>query len=198
MKVDLDFNCLPTDDVFDERPILIGLNQELESRLRPFPNVLNRARSAVQFAETASRNKEDWMVEADLRAALSDFCGIEEMIKTDSQEKINFTIDRSKNPLIHLLELMRHLNVHVKSVSTKPHKIQAVFADIDTILDKKVICYLNLEDFTSLRNGQRYQASDLKEMLNWFDVKQMCWGAGYVIRVGTEALIEEICEFYSL
>lgn len=80
------------------------------------------------FAAHASKQSEPWRAAAFLRAALAEFCSIEEMQELDRGKGPHFAVTASPNPLLHLLKLMRHMNIHVKSVEVKPQKIGIILA----------------------------------------------------------------------
>ena len=150
------------------------------------------------FASHASKQSELWRAAAFLRAALAEFCSIEEMQKLDRGKGPHFAVTASPNPLLHLLELMRHMNIHVKSVEVKPQKIGIIFGDIEYELDSYVVSNLDARDLASLRNGQHYDISDLQRCVTWFNSRQTEWGAGDLIRMGTIILAVQICTHFGL
>lgn len=194
----LDFKLLPNSQFFDVRPMYIGLRTDIQDKLKSFPNTLNRVRSSVMFAELASKQLENWTAEAFFRASLAEYCAIEEMLKLDNLKGTNFSIKLSKNPLLHLLSLMRHQNIHVKSIVTSRQEVSAKYGNQDTILNELVISNLDFNELKSLRNGQYYSTQDLCDIVNWFNSYQNHWGAGYLIHVGIEILAVEICDYYKI
>lgn len=198
MPLTLDFAALPSDDFFISRSVLTTLPDQIEARLAPLPLSLERVRSSVMFAELSSKQTEDWRAAAYIRAALVDFCSIEEVQKSEQKKLIPLRLENLTNPLFHLLELTRHLNIHVKSVKAESHVVPASFND--QAFDMKVYLISNLDatDLAQLRNGKRYSLDDLKKMVAWFSTVQVHWGAGYVLRVGAELLALELCQHFGL
>jgi hypothetical protein len=123
MKYKLDFSLLPGDDDFARRSMVIGLPKELHARLALLPQTLERAESTVMFSSHSIKQSETWRAAAFLRAALADYCALEEVHKVDRPEAAPFKITNSQNPLLHLLELLRHQNIHVKTIAVKAHAI---------------------------------------------------------------------------
>jgi len=103
-----------------------------------------------------------------------------------------------KNPLLHLLELIRHLNVHVKTVRAIPHSVFATWDNHTIDLDVFVISNLDAVDRAALRNGKHYTSSDLQMAVTWFQESQLHWGAGHIVRVGIESFAHALCAHYKL
>jgi len=198
MTYTLDFSTLPDDSEFERRSILIGPPNELRLRLSSLPQTLERVESAIMFAAQASKQSEPWRAAAYLRAALAEFCSVEEMQKLDRGSGSHFAIASSANPLLHLLELMRHMNIHVKSVQVKPQKIGVVFKGVEDDMDSYVVSNLEVRDLASLRNGKHYDISDLDSCVTWFNARQTEWGAGDLICMGTTILAMQICTHFGL
>jgi hypothetical protein len=176
---------LPTGDEFNES-------------FREMPETLARLKSAILFAGVAGKQTELWRVSAYLRASLSDFCSVEEMQQTDHPSKRTFKIEASPDPLLHLLELLRHLNVHVRGVESKSHSINVQFKEQSSEMEIHVIADLVVQDLSGLRNGKRYFREDLQRMLDWFNESQLYWGAGDIIVLGANRLGSAICNHYAL
>lgn len=198
MPRNLDFTTLPGESEFESRSIFMDFPKELESRLSPLPEVLNRLKSAVMFAETSAKNSEPWRAAAHLRASLAEFCSSEEMQKLDKPGARHLRLADVEDPLIHLLELMRHLNIHVKSAETDSIAINVSWGDQEFEMTAYTISNLGYQDLASLRNGKDYLPADLQRMVAWFEKAQRHWGAGHVVRVGTEALANRLCKHYGL
>lgn len=195
----LDFSLLPDISFFEHRSVLIMLPDNLEARLAVLSQTLERVQGAVMFAEQSTKQSEPWRSAAFLRAALADYCSIEEMQKADSSTSSSYLrLEDMKNPLLHLLELIRHLNVHVKTVQAAPHRVSATWGDQKTDLDVFVIANLNANDLAALKNGKHYALDDLQKAVTWFQEAQLHWGAGYLVRVGAESFAHELCMHYKL
>lgn len=194
----LDFSTLPGDAAFEKRSILIGPPKDLIARLSSMPQTLERVESAIMFAAQSSMQSEPWRAAAFLRASLADYCSIEEMQKLDRPAHARFKLAASPNPLLHLLELLRHLNVHVKTVETVAHSINVQFKDQTSDMNVYVISNLDPTDLAALRNGKHYNIADIGRSVGWFTVRQTEWGAGDLVSMGTELLAGAICTHFGL
>lgn len=192
----LDFSTLPGGDAFERRSVLIGLPEGLRARLSSMPQTLERVDSAVMFAAHCSG--ESWRAAAFLRAALVDYCSIEEMQGVDRPACAHFKLATSPNPLLHILALLRHLNVHVQSAEAAAHSINVQFKGQASDLDVYVISNLDPSNLAALKNGKHYNRADIDRAVAWFAAKQMMWGAGDLVRMGTELLAGAICDHYGL
>jgi hypothetical protein len=188
----LDFSALPLKEFFSTRSIFTKLSDPIEARLSRLPLTLERTRSAVMFAEMATRKTEEWIAAAYLRAALTEFCSMEEVLKNEFPNGSPYSLVRSSNPLLHLLELIRHLNIHVRSVKAERLALPVTMGEHTFDLDVYIVSDLDPADLATLRNGKHYSSQDLSKMVDWFVKSQHYWGAGYIIRVGVEAFAEEI------
>lgn len=194
----LDFSLLPDISFFESRPIRIMLPDDLEMKLAVLPQTLERVQGAVMFAGQSTKQSEPWRSAAFLRAALADYCSIEEMQKIDSSTSTHLQLEDMKNPLLHLLELMRHLNIHIKTIRAVPHSVSATWGDQATDLDVFVISNLDANDLAALRNGKHYALPDLQKAVIWFQEAQLHWGAGYLVRVGAESFAHALYAHYKL
>ena len=198
MPNSLDFAALPRESFFDSRSLLIILPKQIEERLASLPQTVERVCSAAMFAELSAKQTEPWLAAAFLRAALADYCSIEEVQKADKPSAKHLRVKDSVNPLLHLLKLMRHLNIHVKTVQAERRSIPVSFGDQTFDMDVYVISNLEAADLAVLKNGKRYATHDIDVMVDWFSKAQLHWGAGYVVRVGIESLAQELCSHYGL
>lgn len=191
----IDFSLLPTEAFFSARPLLTPIEKTLSTRLAPLPSVLERARCAVMFAERAAKAGEAWSA-AYLRAALADMVSMEEVQTLDRPNRPALKVRGSKNPLVHLLALIRHLNIHVKSVATSTHAVPASFHDHHFEMEVHIIDNLDVVELQALRNGKHYSINDLNRMVEWFRTSQLHWGATYLVRIGVEAYATEIASHH--
>ena len=162
------------------------------------PRTLERIESAIMFAKQCSKESEPWRAAAYLRAALAEYCSIEEIQKLDQVGAKHFRVGDSKNPLIHLLKLLRHLNIHVKSNVAAKHSINVSLGDQIFDMDVYVISDINVMELTKLRNGIFYTQADLERCVDWFNQHQSLWGAGDLIDIGTSMFAIELAEHYGL
>ena len=199
MKHRLDFSLLPNSSAFAARSILSGLPKDLRSRLESLPQTLERAESAAMFAgHSSGQGTEPWQAAAFLRAALADYCAIQEVQAIDRPATQPFMITDTHNPLLHLLQLVRHLNIHVRTVATRPISVPTKIAEHQFDLHAFVVTNLAAADLAALRNGQRYHLADLQHSVAWFNTSQEHWGAGDLVFLGTKLLAEQTCLHHGL
>ena len=194
----MDFNLLPSNASFGARPIFASMDPSLKARLSALPSVLDRVQSSVMFAEEASKLGADWVGAAFLRASLADLVSMEETQELDGPRSSILKVRDAKNPLVHFLGLLRHLNIHVKSVSASALAIAASLDNQAFEMKASVITNVTAADLAALRNAKHYVPNDLSRMLTWFTTAQEHWGAGYVFRVGAEAFAAEIASHHGL
>lgn len=194
----LDFSLLPDDASFERRPVLIGPPEPLKARLASLPQALERLESSVWLAAQSSKQSEPWRAAALLRASLADFCAIEEMQKLDRPGEAHFKIRDSQNPLLHLLELLRHLNIHVKTVEASAHAISVTLKDQTSDMGVYVISNLDAADLATLKNGKHYARADIERAVSWFKTRQTEWGAGDLLSMGAQQLAADICAHFGL
>lgn len=194
----MDFALLPDDDFFAARPLLTSIDKSLECRLTSLPSVLERVRGAVMFSESASRAGDDWPAAAYLRAGLTDLVSIEEVQQLDRPTSPPLKVRNCANPLVHLLALVRHLNIHVKSVVAIAREVPANFGGHEFDLKVCVISNLTVPDLQALKNGKYYSSAELQQMTDWFQAAQLHWGAGYLLRIGAENFATEVATHHGL
>lgn len=197
-KIVMDFALLPNDQFFTARPLLASIDKSLECRLNALPSVLERVRGAVMFSENASKAGNDWPAAAYLRAGLADLVSIEDIQKLDRPTNPPLKVRNCANPLVHLLALVRHLNIHVKSVVASAHQAPANFGGQDFDLKVCVISNLTVSDLQTLNNGRHYAPAELQQMMDWFQAAQLHWGAGYLLRIGAEIYATEVATHHRL
>lgn len=162
------------------------------------PLTIDRAQCAIMFAALASKQSDVRRAAAFLRAGLAEFWSMEEMQKTDKPNTLPVQIIDSKNPLLHLLELARHLNVHVNSVKAQHQSVPVTFEGQEFDLDVYIWSDLDAKALAKLRNGKRYQLAELERLVTWFSTEQLHWGAGDLVRAGVEIFSEELCNHHGL
>jgi hypothetical protein len=194
----LNFDELPNIHFFDRRSMLITLDKDLERKLPAQPEVFERVRSAVMFAEQSGKQDDLWRSAAFLRAALAEFGSIDEVQPAKKWTPEGFDLGKTSNPLPHLLSLMRHLNIHVKAIQGEPHKVEFTIGEHAGEHEVFIVSNLDAADLAVLNNGKLYQRSDLQMVVAWFEEAQRHWGAGYLIRVGVEIYARALCEHYGL
>lgn len=118
----LDFSLLPALDGMD---MFIRLDREVESRFTEFKclkETYERAEASLMFFFQTGEKEARWRNDARLRAGLNEFFALEAAAVRDLRfAKINVTPPRlrdSRNPLVHLMYVLRHVGVHSKPIPT--------------------------------------------------------------------------------
>jgi hypothetical protein len=195
----LDFELLPSEESVNSRTIWKVLSKEVEALLEKYPETLDRARGAVLFAEKANGHEESWRDAAYLRGALGEFRSMDEALERDltaiDLKKSHKLID-SKNPLLHLMKILRDLNFHVKVLQTVKETRNATWDNHSFNLSIAIITGLSAKDLLSTDNAKHYTKSDLDLMVHWFNKAQMQWGAGHIVRLSVEYYARELAVIY--
>ncbi len=199
MKRLLDFSLFSDDGIFPE------YSDGLRTRLEPMPETLERANSAVMFAELAEKQSESWASAAFLRAALADLCSMEETQKIDRPASPLVKIADEQNPLLHLLVLLRHLNIHVKAMEVESEHSTITLDGLPLFLNDEaliwsvlVVTNLSSSDLAALRNGSQYDPSDLHQAVAQFDKRQRSCGADKLIGQGVAMFATLLCDRHGL
>jgi len=144
---------------------------------------------------------EAWHDEAFIRAGLSEFRSVEQ---TASREhKLGECPGRfpaiadSKNPLLHLMLLLRHATVHTRSVETSRHDTSVISTFGGDAHEVKyttsVLTGIDVEQLLERRETrQSYVRSDLEGVAEWFLERQQTFGCHEVFRAGVDIYCREI------
>lgn len=198
----MDFNLLPPIDGMD---IFVRLNPTIESRFDQIVTLnetFDRARAAVLFFCEMEGTHPRWQSEAHLRAGLNEFYSIQDAAKRDFrqvQRKVKPPqIRDSNNPLLRLMLILRNINVHtrpnrnrtepitVESRLGEPHEVTYAGVLIDS---------LTTADLMAQRDVRKnYQASDVRQIVDWVMDKQGVFGIGEVFRAGVNSYCKEILD----
>lgn len=198
----LDFKCLP---LIDEMDIFIRLDRLIEKRfgeLSFLTETHERAQSALMFFFQTGENDVRWRNDARLRAGLNEFYSIEAAARRDFRLAERCLkppcIAESQSPLVHLMYVLRHANVHTRPTITRvqpiivtselggtthEHKYGAV------ILDNVSVADLLQRDRDLL---DYYSNEDIEQSLNWLLEKQQTFGISEVFRAGINVYCSEI------
>tara|TARA_R110000796_G_scaffold93563_1_gene198172 strand:+ start:613 stop:1311 length:699 start_codon:yes stop_codon:yes gene_type:complete len=116
-----------------------------------------------------------------IRAALSEFVGIEEYIKEiyPNLPKINYRIYKSLNPIFHLIKLLRNYNIHL-SHSTLQQKSMMVktLVDENQVFEIQIdyISNLSVSELRRLSSAKDYSDTQLEKMVECFNKEQHEFG----------------------
>ena len=195
----LDFSLL------EDRSATPEYSDVLISRLQAMPETHARARSAVMFALQAEGQREEWISEAFIRAALAELESMEDMQCFDRPGDVPLKFANQKNPLLHILVLLRHFNIHIKSTAVtneiNPILVNGFTIDIDghpIVFETLVMNELQSSDLAELRNGKKYKPEDLVEGVAWLQKAQKPRGIGNLITQGVATFTKQLCEHHGL
>jgi len=206
MKYSLDFSLLPE---LNSTGILTTLDADIEAmfvRIGVFPETLNRARGALMlFSKTFGAHDESWRDEAYIRAGLNEFYSIEQVLKREHKianlPGSSLEIYNSLNPLLHLMRLMRHLDVHTESFPVIGYdtKVTVHFNDPpqEWTYRTAIIKDLSADRLRKIRDvKQKYDDAKLDRVVEWFLEKQKVFGVCEVFMKGTEAYCLQLISRY--
>lgn len=197
----LDFECLP---LIDKMDIFTRLDRSVEKRFEELTFLTEtheRAQSALMFFSQTNENDVRWRNDARLRAGLNEFYSIEDAARRDFRlaEKCLEPprIAESQNPLVHLMYVLRHINVHSRPTVTRvqPINVASNFGGTTHELTYGAIMLDNVTIADLQRSREvrdYYNNKDIEQSLNWLREKQQTFGVDEVFRAGMNAYCSEI------
>jgi len=146
------------------------------------------------FLRSVNSVNETWGRGAYLRAGLGEFSSLGSL-----EGARRFRIGSSRNPLLHLMLLLRNTNIHVRSSEIGLQNTTGYLrlgADTHEISRPVVIITdLTVELLTRQRNARsRYERHELEQIVEWFNQYQQWFGAGEILAIGVEQYCEELSE----
>lgn len=202
----LDFSSLPCIDSMD---IWSRLDRDCEKLLTedgPLFEVNERTRAALMFFCGVNDKNEGLKNSAYLRAGLNEFYSIEDAAKRDfSKSKLDENapkISSSKNPLLHLMLILRHVNVHAMVSSTDIYNTSVIskFKDQEEhAWGAVVLSSPTLDDLLKSNQANKYYCSiELEKAAKWLDEIQYVFGVGEVFRRGLSIYLRQILQLTKL
>jgi hypothetical protein len=205
-KVPLDFHLLPA---LDRATIFMRLSRRIEENMKgsiASGETLDRARAAAMFFRSASSESESWWNEAFLRAGLGEFVSMSSALSRDLEaagsDKTPHRIQDSRNPLLHLMLILRNVNFHAHRNRVDNAEARFIFRDGDyeQEIDSHVVVIgdLNVEILAKKREVRKvYSQDDLCDVVEWFKSEQMAFGAGEIFATGVELYCHELLSRYT-
>jgi hypothetical protein len=205
MIPELDFALLPS---VQGMSLLTGLDRKLDKEMEGrgiFSETLNRARGAVMLFHKVHGPKEPWQNEAYIRGGLCEFYSMDEALVRDltsaSATKEAHRIRDSRNPLLHLMALIRNINVHAAALATSAHESQILFGPEEprqlTTINVAIITDLTVEKLLRKREVRNaYSSQDLSMVVDWFNDQQKVFGVSHLLGEGVEAYCHELLALY--
>jgi hypothetical protein len=209
----LDFSLLTR---LDYRELFVRLPDEVEKAIDVLPETSARFLAALRFcwyisATTdvlfAQEPKATRLREAFLRASLAEYVSIEDTLKRDLR-RLNIATQPTKifnleNPLLHIMRVMRNLEIHLTSaqlshskkdvvivVSEAEHQSQTTIWTVDDLTVEKFKRPYKVKD--------NYTESEIELMVKWFNEAQYDWGVNHLLFRAISEWASAIVQRYSL
>ena len=184
--------------------IFMSHDEDVEDRLAEglfLTEVYERSNAALLFFHKVSSSNESFENSAYLRAGLNEFYGIQDAAKRDfkKNELTEFTpkLSDSLNPLVHLMYLLRHVNVHAKITTTNTMPVNLISnlggVEHEVAIDIVIMDTPTLQNLTLCGEAKRYyDITELEKASNWLDHTQCHFGVVEVFRRGVSAYCREL------
>ena len=116
-----------------------------------------------------------------IRAALSEFIAIEDLIKNTYPDidKNSYMIYKSGNPILHMLKIIRNYNIHISNslIKKKTMMAKTLLENTPEIeINVPYISNLSLNELRRLNSAKDYSDAQLKEMISVFEIQQHEFG----------------------
>jgi hypothetical protein len=199
----LNFSLLP---VIEYAGMIVRLDRDVDERLcsdETLCEFYDRARSALMFFFLAKDDSERWRNDAMLRAGLNELYGMEDAARRGFKLAGRLvkppTLADSANPLVHLMYMLRHLNVHT---TPTPSRIEEVTVIFRPNTDAEELCYgsVMLDEMTTsdIRRSKEirdcYRIEDIERILGWLMESQRAFGIAEVFQRGLHTYCREVLD----
>lgn len=197
----LDFSYLP---IIDGMDIFKRHDLDVENALKkdgPLVEVFERSHAALMFFCGVGRDNDEIKNSAYLRAGLNEFYSLEDAAKRDFRsmgQKIDPPkISSSPNPLVHIMYILRHVNVHAMISATIMHKTSVIsrFGGEEHEIDwgSIILESATLKDLMKCGEAKSYyKDEDLQAASEWLDSVQCIFGVGEVFRRGLSSYCRDL------
>ncbi|WP_191862798.1 hypothetical protein [Stenotrophomonas sp. AS012628] len=196
MKAQLDFNDYPDiveGDIFWRPP---------PSALQKVPQFYERATSALYMLFLSGGSDiplRDGVpaalhVAMHVRAALTEFVGIEEAMKNAGHA---YRITNSTSPLLHFMRMLRNYQIHIGTQPMARKTIEIVFGGSDAVIEIATVDNLRTDDFMQLDTIKKYNSysrNAVERMIELFRDQQERLGVYEILKQGTNRLIHEVLQ----
>jgi hypothetical protein len=199
----LNFSLLP---VIEYAGVIIQLERDVDERLcsdETRNEFYDRARAALMFFFAAKEDGERWINDAMLRAGLNEFYAMEDAARrwllAGHSIKLP-TFAGSANPLIHLMYMLRHLNVHTKPTPSRVEDVTVIFRPNTTAAQEITYGSVMLDEMTTsdirISNEIRkfYSVEDIERILGWLMENQRIFGIAEIFNRGLHAYCREVLD----
>lgn len=188
--------------------IFVCLPDKIEKAIGGLPETSTRFLAALKFCWYASGTsdvlfadepKATRLREAFLRASLSEFVSIEDTLKRDLETleipDTPIRIFDLKHPLVHIMRVLRNLEIHLTSHQLSHSKKDVVMVVGETEHQTQTTVWtiddLTVERFQRPRGvKEHYSSREIEAMVKWFNAAQRDWGVN-------DLLFRALCEWAS-
>jgi len=196
---ELDFSLLPS---LETTSIFKGMDGKYKEALNSLniPETTDRLKASALFFSECSQTKDKWKNRSYLRAGLSEFRSVNQALRWDNggSTKNIPTLNKSKNPLIHLMWRLRRIHVYVKNPDFDKHETTLVLPDDDEFeYTYEALILKDLEKHFRKEKLVDYRDEDISKICNWFESVQYRFGAPEVFIQGVHSYSEELIDLYS-
>ncbi len=136
MRRTFDFSLLPS---VEYQGMLIQLDKETDKILQEIAQLqetYDRARAALMFFFQANEKSDTWRNDARLRAGLNELYSMQDSaargFRSSGKAKLSPKLSESKNPLVHVMYILRHINVHTTPLPSTVEQIEVVSCNCPT------------------------------------------------------------------
>lgn len=198
----LDLSLLPSMGVGMD--IFIRLDQSVDEAFKRadyLAETYERVQAALMFFFQTDGERESWRNDAHLRAGLNEFYSLGGAIERDLRRaKMVAVVPQlhdSKNPLVQLMYLLRHVGVHTAPFASGVSQVD-VISDVGGeahpySFRAVILAPLRTEDLHRSAEAKRhYDRTSLAAALDWLMEAQSVFGVPEVFRRGLNAHCEDI------
>lgn len=163
-------------------------------------NITERIYGCAKFVGAKPDENHPYFAEnAHLRAFLSEFSSLNEVLKGQNQLELNnITIENTDYPIFHFLKLLRNVNFHVKTISGGTTSFQAIFQDKRTkkcwgdemTITRYIIDDCNWNLLQNARDIKHYDRNEIQQTIDWVDKTQKEHGISDVL----EGALRQYCK----
>jgi hypothetical protein len=190
-------------DMFPSMEMGYLLVPEPPEVLNNFPELRARCSAAIYMAShvggksTKSVISDEVHKAAYIRAALSEFVGMEDVTKPLVEKKYEheISIDKCNNPLFHIMKLLRNYNIHVGSSVCSEVTFSVIAVGEEHEINADVIDNLSVELLKALRAGKHYTDTEMDRMVQYFTLEQNKLGVCNLLLKGILLYAELLLEF---
>jgi hypothetical protein len=148
------------------------------------PQVAERLLNSCHFAGKIDVEDSTEVMCGLVRASISELVSVEELPQVKAQNcGAPFYLSQTEHPLLCIVKELRNVQMHLSSIEMNKYDKEMFIGDPEKLEEAepiiKRICFidnLNIEQFKSLRNYNRYMHSEFSEALKWFDKEQKYCG----------------------